>query len=138
MCRTVTRGAVVILLALIVAACADALPGASPSDDFTIYLNGYGQRFTPAQPPPGTADWHQAVNGFPFPGARVQSAIYGVVTCFDPSKNCANRGLVRPGDSLPIWIVTFEDDPGAQECPVWASVDAATGSFINGTGPPCR
>ncbi len=114
-----------------------AAPSATPSSAFTTYLNGYGQRFTPAQPPPGAADWRPAVEGFPAPGARVQSAIYGVVTCYDPSRNCAERGLVRPGESLPIWIVTFEDDPAAQGCRFWASVDATTGSFINGSGPPC-
>ncbi len=113
-------------------------PTSTPSADFTTYLNGYGQRFTPAQPPPGAADWHPAANDFRAPGARLQSAVYGVVTCFDPSQNCAERGLVRPGESLAIWIVTFEDDDAAAHgCRLWASIDATTGAFINGSGPPC-
>jgi hypothetical protein len=126
-----------ITLAVAVFGCGPALPSGSPSRDFTQYLAGYGQVLTPAIAPPGVADWRDAVNGFPLPGAVVESAIFGVVTCVDPSLNCARRGLVRPGESLPIWIVTFADSPAADGCPMWATVDARTGSFINGTGPPC-
>ncbi len=74
---------------------------------------------------------------YPFPGA-IPTATYGTVTCVDPAKNCAERGLARPGERVDIWYVTFADSPAAQGCSTWATVDAHSGAFINGTGPPCN
>ncbi|MEP7158246.1 MAG: hypothetical protein ABI797_02375 [Chloroflexota bacterium] len=104
---------------------------------FFEYLGGYGQVFTPKQLPVGVADWAPAVEGFPFPGAGVESYAYGTVSCVDPARNCANRGLAGPNQPIDIWLVTFADSPAAEGCPMWATVDARTGSLINGDGPPC-
>ena len=108
-----------------------------PSSDFSNYLAGYGQVFTPVDPPPGAADWHAAVRGQPFPGGTVEKAMYGTVSCVDPSKNCATRGLARPGQPIAIWYIGFADSPAAPGCDLWATVDAHSGDFINGNGPPC-
>jgi hypothetical protein len=108
-----------------------------PSKDFIAYLQGYGQDFTPQPAPAGTADWHAAIAGFPFPDATVDSAIYGVVRCVNPALRCATRGLARPGQLVPIWVVTFVAAAAQNGCPAWATVDARTGAFINGNGPPC-
>ena len=135
--RRLGRSVAPLFLVSVLCACGPAIETGTPSGDFTRYLEGYGQLLTPAIAPPGVVDWHDAVDGFPFPGAAVESAIYGIVTCVTPARNCAERGLVRPGQSLPIWIVTFADSPAAGGCPMWATVDARTGAFINGTGPPC-
>jgi hypothetical protein len=108
------------------------------TQDFVAYLAGYGQELTLSPAPEGLLDWHPAVKDFPFPGAVVSAATYGTVTCFGPSLNCATRGLARPGASVPIWLVTFVDSPPAQGCPLWATVAATTGEFLNGSGPPCN
>ena len=113
------------------------MPLASPHADFMGYLEGYGQHFSPELAPLDAADWRAAVVGFPFLGAEVEAATYGVVSCFDPTKNCANRGLVRPGQPLAIWLVSFVEPPDGDGCPLWATVDAKTGLFINGAGTPC-
>ena len=115
-------------------------PGGGPAmRDFLSYLDGYGQRFTPVDAPPDAADWAPGVQEFPAPGATVESAIYGRVTCFDPTRNCGHGGLVGPGESLDIWLVTFVDATAvAGECPLWATVDGHDGTFINGRGSPCN
>ena len=110
-------------------------PDQEPSADFTNWLNGYGNVLTPGPPPAGAENWRAAVADIYPDGGRVESAIFGLVTCFDPSRNCANRGLVRPGETKAIWVVSFADD--ADGCPVWATVDATTGEFITGTSGPC-
>jgi hypothetical protein len=125
-----------LALVLALAGCS-AVPLPSPPADFTGYLEGYGQRFVPEIAPPDAADWRPAVVDFPFLGAQVDAVSYGVVSCFDPTRNCAERGLVRPQETLAIWLVTFVEAPANGGCPVWATVDATTGSFINGSGPPC-
>ena len=84
---------------------------ASARLDFEGYLQGYGQRFDPAPEPVDAPDWHPAVQGFPTVTAKVSRAVFGNVTCVDPSMNCANRGLARPGEIVPIWLITFTD-PG--------------------------
>jgi hypothetical protein len=104
--------------------------------DFDEYLRGYGQRFDPAPEPVDGVDWHPAIAGFPTNTARVSRAVFGHVTCVDPSLNCANRGLARPGDVVPIWLITFTDAVNGRGCPEWATV-GQSGAFINGTGPPC-
>jgi hypothetical protein len=103
--------------------------------DFDAYLRGYGQRFDPAPEPVDGVDWHPAIADFPTGTARVSRAVFGNVSCVDPSLNCAARGLARPGDVVPIWLITFTD-PADGGCPEWATVDPA-GAFINGSGPPC-
>jgi hypothetical protein len=104
---------------------------------FDDYLRGYGQRFDPAPEPIDVVDWHPAIpTGFPTNTARVSRAVFGQVTCVDPSLNCANRGLARPGDSVPIWLITFTDPVNGAGCPEWATV-GQSGEFINGSGPPC-
>ena len=114
-------------------------PTSAGARDFTTYLSGYGQVFTPANPPPDAADWHATVTelGYLPSGAAPESATYGTVTCVDPAMNCAERGLARPGERIDIWLVTFAEVPAAQACPLWATVDAHSGAFINGNGPPC-
>ena len=126
----------ILAFSTVVAACGVAVNG-TPAADFTEYLASYGQVFTPATAPVNAVDWRPALGDFPFPGAQVASAIYGVVSCVDP-KPCFHRGLVEPGKTRAIWIISFVESPAADGCPVWASVDATTGGFINGTGPPCR
>ena len=101
-----------------------------PPADFTKYLHSFGQVFTPQPAPADAADWRLGIpSGFPMPGAKVDRAIYGVVTCVEPEKNCAMRGLVRPGEALAIWVLTFD-----KRCPMWATIDARTGAFVNGQG----
>jgi len=129
-----------LMLAVAIAGCSGpaAFEAATP-EDFSSYLEGFGQRFTPRLAPLDAADWHAAVRGFPPPTAQVASATYGEVTCVDPSKNCAKRGLVRPNETRAIWVVGFVvDAPAADGCFMWATVDARTGEFINGDGPTCR
>jgi hypothetical protein len=121
---------------MLVAGCSETLT--RPPADFTDYLQSFGQVFTPQFAPADAADWRAGIPlGFPYPGAMVDAATYGVVTCVDPTKNCANRGLAGPGPGLPIWIVSFVEGVGSNACPAWATIDARTGAFINGTGPPC-
>jgi hypothetical protein len=116
-----------------------------PSKSFVAYLDSYGQRFTPAPvPATGIVSAQAALaklraDGFPTPAtaaAVAQAPIYGIVTCVDPSRNCAERGLVRPGKSLAIWLVGYPTVPGGNGGTAWATVDAKTGAFINGDGPP--
>ncbi len=110
-------------------------PGAR---DFLGYLHGYAQAFTPNDPPTEAADWHDAVQNFPFAGAEVETAQYGTVTCLNPDQGLRGTcALGQPGHPLNIWLVTFADVPAFQGCPVWASVNAETGDFINGSGPQC-
>lgn len=109
-------------------------PISAATHDFTAYLSGYGQVFTPADPPPDAADWHAAVADVPA-AATGASAIYGTVSCVDPAKNCAERGLARPGERLDIWFVTFEDVHGVEAC--WWTVDAHSGAGINGSKGEC-
>lgn len=119
-------------------------PAFTPPANFVAYLAGYGQEFTPAPvPPSGVVSAHEVVaklraDGFPSfakAGADAQP-IYGMVTCIDPTKNCAERGLVRPGQALAIWLVGYPAVSGADGGTAWATVDARTGAFINGDGPP--
>lgn len=132
--RTARYAITTFALAMALSACGLFPSNRAPSADFTKYLDGYGQRFTLQDPPAEAADWHRAQ---PIVPAKVESAIYGVVTCFDPARNCAARGLVRRGESLAIWIVSYADTPEAQGCPLWVTVDATSGKPINGAGPPC-
>ncbi len=107
-----------------------------PSSAFRNYLAGYGQVFTPVAPPPGAADWHAAVLGRH--SGTPAKAIYGTVSCVDPSNCATDRGLARPGQPIAIWYIGFADSPAAQGCVLsWATVDAHSGAFINGDGPPC-
>ena len=124
---------------------APSSPSEVPSESFVSYLAGYGQRFTPTPVPAGGVVSAQSVlaklraeNFPPLSSADpvAQAPIYGIVTCVDPSKNCAQRGLVRPGESLAIWLVGYPTVPGGNGGQAWATVDAKTGSFINGDGPP--
>ena len=104
-----------------------ALPApGQPSESFVAYLDGYGQRFTPAPVPATGIVSAQAVlaklraDGFPpfaSADAVAQAPIYGIVTCVDPSKNCAERGLVRPGESLAIWLVGYPTVPERTAAP---------------------
>jgi hypothetical protein len=131
-----------LLLAAAVAGCGGLGPFEPPTPaNFTSYLEDYGQRFTPRPAPTGAADWRGGVPiGFPYPGAQVAYATYGEISCVDPSKNC-ERGLVgldqRPDQTLAIWVISFVDTPASEGCPLWATVDAKTGAFLNGAGPPC-
>lgn len=123
-----------LLVAVIVlAACSSPF---EPPPDFVAYLAGYGQVFDPEPAPPVGIIQAQEVlaklraDQWPpnAPGAAGQ-ATYGIVSCVDPAKNCAERGLVRPGETLAIWIVGYPD------ANAWATVDATTGAFINGDSP---
>lgn len=140
--------ALVVALGVALLACAPTtLPSTAwpspipPSADFMAYLDSFGQGFAPLAPPPGVADWHVGADSFGIQGSAVESAYYGVVTCVDPSKNCSH-GLVAPGEMHAYWIVTWGDarssDPTIDGCPIWATIDAKTGAFFNGNGPPCR
>jgi hypothetical protein len=122
---------------MVVAGCAEPAP--KPSDDFTMYLSSYGQVFTPQEAPADAPHWRPGIPvDFPVPGAKVETAIYGVVTCVDPTKDCATRGvLAGPGETVPIWIVTFVEGVGRNACPAWAVVHGRAGTMMNGTGPPC-
>jgi len=78
-----------LLVALLLVGCAEVVPTETPTANFTGYLAGYGQLFTPMVAPLDS-DWRSAVAKGLQPGAtldRVESAIYGVVTCVDPAKN---------------------------------------------------
>jgi hypothetical protein len=127
-----------LLLAAAVAGCGGPAPFDRPTPaDFTSSLASYGQLFTPRPAPPDAADWHLGVPNGLYP-APVAYATYGEVTCVDPSKhdNCSH-GLAQPGQTLAIWVIGFVDTPAAKGCPMWATVDAKTGDFINGTSLPC-
>jgi len=116
---------------------ASPAPERSPSvawTDFNRYLDGYGQLFTPTAVPSEIADWSDSVTTLTHELGNPDQLTYGVVTCVNEALNCANRGLVRPGESLAIWLVEFSPVVG---CPQWAAVDARSGEFINGSGPPC-
>jgi WD40-like Beta Propeller Repeat len=124
----------------------DAIVGPSlgpSSESFVSWLGYYGQLFTPVPvPATGVISASTALanlGGYPqsaSPDPKAQAPIYGIVTCVDPSKNCAQRGLVRPGESLAIWLIVFPTIPDAHRGSAWATVDAVTGSFITGAAQP--
>lgn len=139
---TLRRALLTLLLALVLAGC---LPSAQvpPPASFVSWLDDFGQVFTPADPPAGvisTTAVVQLLRGQGFPpfaaGARMAPPIYGVVTCVRAAA-CRDRGLVlAPGPGLAIWVVGYPDTPGGNGGTAWATVDARTGAFINGDGPP--
>ena len=130
------------LVALVlVAACNSSY---TPAQSFVDYLAGYGQTFTPEMVPlSGVVPAQQVVaklkaDGWP-PGAPVAEGqpIYGVVRCVDAPKGCGARGLVGPDETLAIWLVNYPEVSGSEPGTTsWATVDAASGDFINGDGPP--
>ena len=128
-----------LMLAAAVAGCGGRAPfeRAVPAD-FTSQQEAFGNRFTPQPVPPDVADWHSGLPPDLYPWKQVASATYGEVTCVDPSKheNCSH-GMVQLGQTLAIWVIGFVDTPKAGGCPMWMTVDAKTGDFINGFGPPC-
>ena len=125
---------------------ASAVPSLRPSAaSFVSYLHYYGQLFTLVPvPATGVVSASTALAkvrdvGYPdsaSPDPVAEAPVFGIVTCVDPSKNCAQRGLVRPGDSLFIWLIVFPTVPEAHGGSAWATVDATTGSFINGAPQP--
>jgi hypothetical protein len=127
----------VFILVLIVAACGQA--SATPSPHLTAWLALYDQVFIAEPAPSDAAEWHQAVADFTvdMPDAQVESAIYGKVSCASPSVDCTDRGLVGPVVPVPLWIITFRNTPDTRGCPTWAAVQADSGTFVNGYGPPC-
>jgi hypothetical protein len=116
----------------------DLRPEASPStinrDDFDDYLAGYGQLFTPEEPPLTAADWRPRIEPLARSLGNPERATYGVVSCVNSDLNCQNRGLVRPGETLAIWLIEF---PPVTGCPVWWTFDATAAVLINGSSPPC-
>ena len=124
----------------------DAIVGPSlgpSSESFVAYLRGYGQLFTPVPvPAAGIISASTALanlGGYPTPASPdpvAEAPIYGIVTCVDPSKNCAQRGLVGPGETLAIWLIVFPTVTDQDGGSAWATVNAVTGSFINGAGLP--
>ena len=133
--------AAMVLVASLLVGCGLMPSPQEPADaaaarqEFDEYLIGYGQRFDPGPTPAEAADWQPAVQGFQSKTMNVSRAVFGTVTCVDPAKDCADRGLVRPGQQLAIWLITFTGTAAA--CSAWATVDATTGAFINGRGWPC-
>jgi hypothetical protein len=115
-----------------------------PSASSREFLSSAGNQFEAAVVPSGVVSADAVVaslraQGFPpFATDRtVDPPIYGIITCID-SKVCADRsGLVRdPAARMVVWVVDFPRASGGNGGTAWAVVDAATGAFITGDGPP--
>ena len=113
-----------------------------PSASFVGWIEDFGQTFTPTQPPAGVVSPEAVVlklraEGFPpfAAGARMAPPIYGVVTCIEAAR-CRDQGLTAPCESLAVWVVDYPDTSGANGGTAWAMLEALTGEFISGDGPP--
>ena len=142
MLRSVTLG---LAISVLIAACAlvEQPAAVQPSRSFVQVLDSHGQRFVPL-PVPETGIVSPDIvlqtlrrDGFP-PFATDRTAdqpIYGVVQC--RSANCDPLGLVEEQDeNVPIWLVGFPRASGGNGGQAWAVVDARTGGFLVGDGPP--
>jgi hypothetical protein len=84
-----------------------------------------GEAFTPSEAPSGIADWRDEVVRFQ-PGSSVESAVYGIIRCVDPSKACTFAGVPEADRTRPVWIVGFDQTPADSECPRWVVVELVT------------
>ena len=128
------------VLALVVA-CSP--PATAPPQSFVEYLDDWGQQFVPVAAPPGRVVPPETVvqnlqrDGFP-PFAKdrtVDAPVLGVVRC-GVGQCRLDRGLVSEGPDKLFWVVGFPNTPGANGGTAWAVVDARTGGFVVGDGPP--
>jgi hypothetical protein len=135
-----------ISLALFVVGCLGLHPGppVAPPPNFFESLVNSGRVFTPMPAPPGVVAPNDVLqrlqaDGFPpfaSPGARAATPIYGIVTCREASKCPKMGGAAPPGRPVAVWLVVWPDVSGGNGGQAWAAVDAATGQFIEGDGPP--
>ena len=134
-----------LTLSWVVAACA-GLASLAPVDlppNLEDQLECWGEGFTPSLPPPGVVDGAAVVNrlraeGFPPfapPNAHPAPPIYGVISERGPG-TCRDGGFVPAGQELQVWLVLWPGVSGAAGGSAWAIVDARTGSFLVGDGPP--
>jgi hypothetical protein len=142
-----------ISLALVLVGClgpdpeptVDPGPPVGAPPNFFESLMSNGGVFTRMTAPPGVVapnDVLQRLQADGFPpfapaGARAATPIYGIVTCREASK-CPKMGglLAQPGGSVAVWLVVWPDVSGGNGGQAWAAVDATTGQFIEGDGPP--
>ena len=135
-----------LALALLIVGCADVLPlpprPVEPAQNFIADLEDAGRVFEPQPVPPGVVPANQVVeqlqaDGFPPfapSGAQPAPPTYGVVTCVVRAR-CATGGFAQEGP-VGIWLVVWPEVSGGNGGLAWAAVDAATGAFIFGDGPP--
>lgn len=135
----------VLATGLSLGACAGLPIGQAPlPPNLATQLEACGEAFTPMLAPPdavrATAVLEQLrADGFPpfaQPNARAADPVYGVLADRGPNSTCRGEGLVSRGDSFEIWLVVWPDVSGGNGGQAWAIVDAQTGSFTVGDGPP--
>ena len=140
----VMQGLRVATLLLAVVACDRVvLTPAELPGNFTEWLDGCREVFTQSAPPAGVVDPQAVVEdlrvkGFPPfapPGARPAAPVFGVISN-GPPNDCHGGGIVGVGEELPVWFVVWPDVPGANGGLAWALVDARSGAFLVGDGPP--
>ena len=133
-----------VLVLTSVAGCANlGLQPAALPPNLDETLERCGEVFTPMIAPPGIVTAEAVVQrlrsgGFPPfapPNSRVATPVYGVLADGKPSE-CRGDGFTRPGEQLAIWLVVWPDVSGGNGGQAWAIVDARTGEFIVGDGPP--
>jgi hypothetical protein len=136
--RLALLAALVLVLGV---ACAPPV-GKAPAS-FVGWLDDYGQQFVPVANPAGTVVAPDVVlqtleeDGFPpFATDRTADApILGVAQC-GPGKCRLDRGLLAEGRDRLWWVVGFPNASGGNGGTAWAAVDARTGAFVVGDGPP--
>lgn len=111
--------------------------------NLTEMLDNCGEAFTPLVAPPGTVASDAVLqrlraDGFPPfapPDARPAAPVYGVIADREAS-TCDWDGLAPAGEPLQVWLVVWPAVSGANGGTAWAAVDARSGTFIVGDGPP--
>ena len=122
------------------------LPAPDVPENFASMFDCSGERFTGAIPPPDVLPGAQVASRLradgwpPFapPGSRMASPIYGVVSQAGPDSchGFGGGGLVEDGEQLDVWLVVWPEVSGGNGGQAFALVDARTGSFVVGDGPP--
>lgn len=133
--------AVTVGVAMFVLAGACAAPTMELSDSFRRELAVDGQQFRPRVPadgvvPPDAAlELIQRADFPPFATDRTADPpIFGVIRCIGPAR-CPSVP-VEPGEELPIWLIGYPRAATASGGHAWAVIDARTGRFLFGDGPP--
>lgn len=132
-----------LLLALVLVPTSGCAPSpVEPPQSFVEYLESNDQQFV-SVPAPGIDVVSPELvvqtllrDGFP-PFAIDRTAdppILGVVRCGPACRG--DGGFLGPGQERLVWIVGFPRASGANGGTAWAVVDAVSGSFIVGDGPP--
>ncbi len=119
--RLVWRSLVMLgIIGLVALGCGELR--ARPDPEALAFLELRGEVFAADPAPRDIADWRDAMSAFQ-PGSAVDSAVYGVIRCVEPSKACTFGGVPAVGRTRSVWILGFGSTPSGSDCPGWAIVE---------------